>query len=99
MLRPFLIAYGRDKQRKDRLNVERMQKSYGGKQEILHDTLNTLEHVYLGLYLHTIQPGDVQKMAFQDIGDSPFWMACIKPQSNNDMVLSCLEQRAEGYER
>jgi hypothetical protein len=65
-----------------------MLKSYGGKQAILCDTLIKQEKGYLGTHLWTLRPGDIQKMAFQDSDDGPFWMTLTeREQRRFDIIL------------
>jgi hypothetical protein len=90
----FDHSYGHDRQREDGLNVERMIKSYGGKQAILCNTLIKQEKGYLGAHLRTLRPGDIQKMAFQDSDDGPFWMAPIEcEQRRFDIILPGTKMR------
>jgi hypothetical protein len=84
----FDHSCGHNRQRENGLNVERMLKSYGGKQAILRDTLIKQEKGYLGTHLRTLRPGDIQKMAIQDSDDSPFWMTPIeREQRRFDIIL------------
>jgi hypothetical protein len=61
----FNHSCGHDVQREDGLNVERMLKSYGGKQAILHDTLIKQEKGYLGTHLWTLKPEVTRRRHFK----------------------------------
>ncbi len=90
----FDHSCGHDRKREDGLIMERMLKIYSGKQAILGDTLIKQEKGYLGAHLRTLRPGDIQKMAFQDSDDGPFWMTPIeREQRRFDIILPGAKMR------
>jgi len=72
----FMVDHscGHDRQREDGLNADNMNKSFGGKQSKLRDTIIKQKDGYLGPYPAILQPGDIQKMSFQPEDEGPFWM-------------------------
>jgi hypothetical protein len=73
----FLLDHscGHDRQRQDGLNVENMNKSYGGNKPKLRDTYIAQERGFLGPYPRKLQPGDTQQMVFSTSDEGPFWMS------------------------
>jgi hypothetical protein len=79
---------GHDRQSKDGLNAENMNKSYGGNKPKLWVTLMSQEHGYLGPYPWQLQPGDTQKMVFLPSDDDPFWMSQAEQEKRRkDLVI------------
>ncbi len=56
---------GHDRQRQGGLNAENMNKSFGGHQPKMCDTMIQEEQGFSGPYLRQLQPGYVQKMSFE----------------------------------
>jgi hypothetical protein len=74
----FMVDHscGHDRQREDGLNVEQMNKSFGGSQAKMRDTTIAEQKGYLSTYLHSkmLKPGDIQTMVFHQHDSGPFWM-------------------------
>ncbi len=68
-------SHGHDRQREDGLNVENMNKSYGGNKSKMQGTYIPQEKGYLGPYPCKLHPGDTQSMVFLSSDDGPFWMS------------------------
>ncbi len=75
----FLLdqSCGHDRQKEDGLNVEQMNKTFGGNQPKMRETKIKETKGYLGPYLHPdmLRPGDIQSMVFGPTDSSPFWMS------------------------
>ena len=70
----FDHSCGHDKQREDGLNVQKMGKSYGGKQPAMRDTVISKKDGYLGPFQPKLQVGDTQVLLFCPQDSGPFWM-------------------------
>jgi hypothetical protein len=71
----FDHSCGHDKQKEDGLNVEKMSKSYGGRQPKMHDSIIKEVNGYLGPYPKILEPGDVQSFVFNESDHGPFWLS------------------------
>ncbi len=60
----FNHSCGHDKQWEDGLNVQKMGKSYGGKQPAMRDTVISKKDGYLGPFQPKLQVGDTQVLYF-----------------------------------
>jgi hypothetical protein len=86
----FLLDHscGHDRQRDDGLNVENMNKSYGGNKPKMRETTIQCEKGYLGPYRRQLQPGDVQRMVFTQADVGPFWMSDEEREKRrHDVIL------------
>ena len=78
---------GHDRQREDGLNVENMNKSYGGNKPKLRDTYIMQEKGFLGPYPRKLQPVDTQRMVFSPSNDGPFWMSHEEQEKKRHDVI------------
>jgi hypothetical protein len=78
---------GHDRQREDGLNVENMNKSYGGNKPKLRDTYIAQEKGFLGPYPRKLQPGDTQCLVFSPSDDGPFWMGREEQEKKRHDVI------------
>jgi len=62
--------------KKDGLNVENMNKEFGGAQQKLCNTTIKKQQGYLGSHSSILKPGDIQSMVFKSGDVGPFWMTC-----------------------
>jgi hypothetical protein len=76
---------GHDRQREDGLNVENMNKRYGGNKPKLRGTYIAQEKRFLGPYLRKLQPGDTQRLVFSPSDDGPFWMGREEQKKSDTM--------------
>ncbi len=63
-----------DKQWEDDLNVQKLGKSYGGKQTAMRDTVISKKDGYLGSFQSKLHVGDLQVLLFSSQDSGPFWM-------------------------
>ena len=89
----FDHSSGHDRLRPDGLNVNEMNKGYGGSQVKMRNT--TIQSItYLGPHSPILQVGDVQKMSFQFNDNGPFWLSEEeKRRSKNDRVSDIIEKK------
>ena len=90
----FDHSSGHDKLRPDGLNVNGMNKGFGGTQSIMRDS-KIVDETYLGPHSPLLQVGDVQSMVFCEGDAGPFWMSEEKQnETKNDFVSSDIEIKA-----
>ena len=70
----FDHSSGHAKQRPDGLNASRMNKSFGGKGQMMHSSLIEKEIGFLGPYPRILEPGQTQQLVFTETDLGPFWM-------------------------
>jgi hypothetical protein len=74
----FLLDHsrGNDRQREDDLNIEQMNKAFGGNQPKMRETKIKEAKGCLGPYHtpDTLQSRDIQSMGFQPTDSGPFWI-------------------------
>jgi len=80
-------SYGHDRQREDGLNVENMNKSYGGNKPKLRVTYIAQEKGFLGPYLCKLQPGDTQRLVLSPSNDGSFWMGHEEQEKKRHDVI------------
>ena len=87
----FLLDHscGHDRQREDGLNVEQMNKAFGGNQPKMRETKIKETKGYLGPYLHPdmLRPGDIQSMVFGPTDSGPFWMSPEEKEKRRHDVI------------
>jgi hypothetical protein len=70
----FDHSCGRDKQREDGLNVQKMSELYGGKQPIICNTVLTKENGFFWAIQTKLQVGNTQCLYFRPKDEGPFWL-------------------------
>ena len=82
---------GHDRQRHDGLNVNAMNKGWGGKQRIIHPSRIERVEGYLGKYNSILKPGDTQDMVFSSSDGGPFlWALQNEKQHVNNEIRAIL---------
>ena len=69
-----------NRQKEDGLNVENMNKEFGGAQQKLCNSTIQEQQGYLGLHSPILKPSDVQSMVFKSSDVRPFWMSPAEQQ-------------------
>ena len=89
----FDHSSGHDRLRPDGLNVNQMNKMFGGTQSQMRDT-KILDDTYLGPFEHPtkLKIGDTQKMTFDVNDNGPFWMS---DQERVDNKFDCELEKDE----
>ena len=85
----FLVDHscGHDRQRPDGLNVKVMNKLFGGKQPIMHDS--DLTDGCIGIYNPRLQLGSKQSFIFKTEDDGPFYLHDVeRTRLRNDLIHS-----------
>ena len=70
----FEHSCGHDRQKEDGLNVENINKEFGGAQWKLHNTTIKKQQGYLGPHSPILKPSNVQSIVFKSNDVRPFWM-------------------------
>jgi hypothetical protein len=86
----FDHSQGHAKKLKNGLDAYNMNKSYGGAQPKMRESVIKAEDGYLGMHEpRTVNVGDTQKFSFQPGDDGPFWMTEEERELNrHDRVLA-----------
>ena len=87
----FDHSSGHNHLRPDGLNVNEMNKGYGGSQSKMRDS-KIENNTYLGPHSRILQVGDIQKMCFQSNDPGPFWLL---PEQRNTSKNDCESQDSE----
>ena len=77
---------GHNRQRDDGLNASKMNKNYGGKQRIPHDSKILSCEGYFGLFAHKLEVGKSQQFAFSEDDDGSFWLPAVERQRRCDDI-------------
>ncbi len=81
----FDHSSGHDRLRPDGLNVNEMNKYFGGVTNYKMRASTIADRTYLGPHTSTLSVGDIQHMQFRDGDEGPFWMTVQqREQSKND---------------
>ena len=73
-----------DRQRHDGLNANKMNKGWGGKQCIVHQSKIDKVEAYLGKYNSILKPGDTQDMVFSSSDICPFYMSFAEREAERE---------------
>ena len=101
----FDHSCGHDRSRKNGLNVQNMNLSYGGKQAPIHDSIIKSNDGYLGPYhypdhdTNQLNVGDTQHFIYQPTDKGPFWMSPEEREATKfDLKTGEKKRKKIGYE-
>jgi hypothetical protein len=96
ILHSFSIIHsqGHAKKLSHGLDVQSMNKSYGGAQSNICESIMKQHDWYFGMHSHTLEVGNTQSFTFSSTEDGPFWMDHAERESSTVMNDSFLPLRA-----